>query len=150
MRRGITLYEVVVALVIFAGSMAAISEAVSTGMRAAVQSRLQSQAILLCESKMGEVLAGVVPPQSLAESAFTEPQLEGWKWGLSVKPGPHTGLLLVDVDVAYRLAGNSVDASFSLERLVRDQSAFATSTTAEIAANAANAAAQTQQSPQPN
>ncbi len=130
--------------------MAAISEAVSTGMRAAVQSRLQSQAILLCQSKMGEVLSGVVPPQSLAESAFPEPQLQGWKWGLSVKPGPHNGLLLVDVDVAYRLAGDSVDASFSLERLVRDQSAFATSTTADVA-NAANTAAQqVQQSPQSN
>ena len=90
---------------------------------------------------MGEVLAGVVPPQSLAESAFTEPQLQGWKWGLSVKPGPHTGLLLVEVDVAYRLAGESIDSSFSLERLVRDQSAFATSTTTAIQ-NAANTAAQ--------
>ena len=61
MRRGITLYEVVIALVIFSGSIAAISEGVSTGVRAALQSRLQSQAILLCESKMGEVMAGVVP-----------------------------------------------------------------------------------------
>jgi type II secretion system protein I len=157
MRRGITLYEVVVALVIFAGAMAAISEAVSTGMRAAVQSRLQSQAILLCQSKMGEVISGVVPPQSQAESAFPEPQLQGWKWGLSVKPGPHTGLLLVEVDVAYRLAGDSVDASFSVARLVRDQSAFTSSTTAAIADAAKTALQQaqqnqqqTQQSPQAN
>ena len=61
MRRGITLYEVVIALVIFSGSVAAISEAVSTGMRAAVQSRLQSQAILLAQSKMQEVIAGSFP-----------------------------------------------------------------------------------------
>jgi general secretion pathway protein I len=145
MRRGITLYEVVIALVIFAGAMAAISEGVSTGVRAALQSRLQSQAILLCESKMGEVIAGVVPRSSVGESAFTEPQLEGWTWGLSVKPGPHTGLMLVQVDVAYRLAGESVDASFSMERLVRDPSAFVTSETAVIANNQAQALQQAQQ-----
>jgi len=151
MRRGITLYEVVIALVIFAGSMAAISEAISTGMRASLQSRMQSQAILLCQSKMGEVLGGVIPRQSLSESSFTEPQLQGWKWSLSVKPGPHTGLLLVEIDVANRLSGDAVDASFSLARLVRDPTAFATSETAATAANAAiNAASQTQQTPQQN
>jgi len=148
MRRGITLYEVVIALVIFSGAMAAISEGISTGVRAALQSRIQSQAILLCQSKMGEVIAGVVPHTSVGESAFTEPQLEGWKWGLSVKPGPHTGLLLVEVDVTYRLAANSVDASFSLERLVRDQSAFVTSETAAIANAQKQALEQAQQTQQ--
>jgi general secretion pathway protein I len=150
MRRGITLYEVVVALVIFAAAMAAISEAISTGMRAAVQSRLQSQAILLCQSKMGEVLAGAVPRQSTGDSAFTDPGLDGWKWGLSVKPGPHTGLLDVEVDVNYRLAGNSVDASFALERLVRDPSAFANSNTEAIANAAATALRNAQQLQQQN
>jgi type II secretion system protein I len=156
MRRGITLYEVVIALVIFSGAIAAISEGISTGVRAALQSRIQSQAILLCESKMGEVMAGVVPRSSVAESAFTEPQLDGWKWGLSVKPGPHTGLMLVEVEVNYRIAGDAVDASFSLERLVRDPSAFVTSETAAIATaqqqalEQARETAQAQQSSQQN
>ena len=153
MRRGITLYEVVIALVIFSGSVAAISEAVSTGMRAAVQSRLQSQAILLAQSKMQEVIAGVVPRQSVAQSAFTEPQLEGWNWGLNVQPGPHTGLMLVEVEVNYQLGGPSINSSFSMERLVRDPSAFVTSETAEIAnaqATALQQLQQLQQSPQSN
>ena len=153
MRRGITLYEVVIALVIFSGSIAAISEAVSTGMRAAVQSRLKSHAILLAQSKMQEVIAGVVPRQSVAESAFNEPQLEGWKWALNVKPGPHTGVMLVEVEVSYRLSGPSIDGSFSMERLVRDPSAFLTNEAAEIAnaqATALQQLQQLQQSPQPN
>jgi general secretion pathway protein I len=139
MRRGITLYEVVIALVIFSGAMAAISEGVSTGVRAALQSRLQSQAILLCESKMGEVMAGVVPHSTTGETSFTEAQLQGWTWALNVKPGPQTGLMAVQVDVTYKLAGDSVDASFSLQRLVRDQSAFVTSETAVVATNQAQA-----------
>lgn len=143
MRRGITLYEVVIALALFAGSVAAVSEAIATGARAALQSRLQSQAILLCESKMSEVLVGAVPSQSTSDAAFVEPWLEGWKWSLSVQAGPRTGLILVEVDVACRAASNSVDASFALTRLVRDQQAFATSATAAAAANQ-------QPSPQPN
>jgi type II secretion system protein I len=148
MRRGITLYEVVIALVIFSGAIAAISEGVSTGVRAALQSRLRSQAILLCESKMGEVMAGVVPRSSAAESTFTEPQLQGWTWSLNVKPGPQNGLQLVQVDVAYKLSGDAVDASFSLERLVRDPSAFVTSETAVIANNQAQALQAAQQAAQ--
>src|SRR3984957_13831797 len=153
MRRGITLYEVVIALVIFSGSIAAISEAVSTGMRAAVQSRLKSHAILLAQSKMQEVIAGVVPRQSVAESAFNEPRLEGWKWALNVKPGPHTGVMLVEVEVSYRLSGPSIDGSFSMERLGRDPGAFLTNEAAEIAnaqATALQQLQQLQQSPQPN
>jgi general secretion pathway protein I len=150
MRRGITLYEVVIALVIFSGAIAAISQAVSTGMRAAVQSRLKSQAILLAQSKMQEVIAGVVPRQSVAESAFTEPQLDGWKWGLSVKPGPHTGVMLVEVEVTYQLSGPSIDGSFSMERLVRDPTAFVTSEAADIANAQATALLQAQQLQQQN
>jgi hypothetical protein len=57
------------------------------------------------------------------------------------------------VEVDYRLASNSVDGSFSLARLVRDQTAFASSASAAAAENAANAAAaaqQLQQTPQQN
>jgi general secretion pathway protein I len=144
-RRGITLYEVVIALVIFSGAIAAISEGVSTGVRAALQSRLQSQAILLCESKMGEVMGGVVPRSSTGETSFAEPQLQGWTWAVSVKPGPRTGLQAIQVDVAYKLAGDNVDATFSLSRLVRDQSAFVTSETAIIANNQAQALEAAQQ-----
>ena len=60
--------------------------------------------------------------------------------GLEREAGTAHRPLLVEVDVAYRLAGDSVDASFALERLVNDQSAFQTSTTSAIQ-NAANAAA---------
>jgi type II secretion system protein I len=148
MRRGITLYEVVIALVIFSGAIAAISEGVSTGVRAALQSRLQSQAILLSESKMGEIIAGVVPRSSAGETAFTESQLQGWTWAVNVKAGPQNGLQLVQVDVAYKLAGDSVDASFSLARYVRDPSAFITSETAVIANNQAQALEAAQQAAQ--
>ena len=130
MRRGITLYEVVLALAIFAGAMAAVSQVVATGARAALQARLQSQAILLCESKMGEVIAGVTQAQPISEATFaSDPTLDGWTWSLAVQPGPRTGVMSVAVSVACRRAGSQVDASFTMTRLVRDLTAFATSET---------------------
>jgi general secretion pathway protein I len=136
MRRGITLYEVVLALAIFAGSMAAISQTIMTGTRAALQSRLQSQAILLSESKMGEIIAGLVPPRS-AGGSFAEPGLEGWTWNATVQPGPRAGIFSVEVTVARPSSGSGVDASFSLTRLVRDQLAFINSATQSAQADAA-------------
>jgi general secretion pathway protein I len=130
MRRGITLYEVVLALAIFAGAMAAISQVVATGARAALQARLQSQAILLCESKMGEVIGGITPAQPVSEATFaTDPTLDGWTWSLTIQPAPRTGVTSVEVSVACRRAGNQVDASFTLARMVRDLTAFQTSET---------------------
>ena len=82
------------------------------------------------------------------ESTFTEPQLQGWTWSLNVKPGPQNGLQLVQVDVAYKLSGDAVDASFSLERYIRDPSAFVTSETAVIANNQAQALQAAQQAAQ--
>ena len=57
-RSGLTLYEVVLSLVILAGSMTALAELIGTGRRAAVQSKLRTQAVLLCQSKLSEVVSG--------------------------------------------------------------------------------------------
>ena len=145
MRRGITLYEVVLALAIFSGSMAAISQIIATGTRAAVQSRLQSQAMLLCQSKMAEVVSGAVPPKAGGESAFTEPGLEGWTYSITLNPGPRLGLQEVVVGVACRNAGSMVDATFSMSRWVRDQTAFLNSGTQAAEADLATKAAELQQ-----
>ncbi len=56
--RGLTLFEVVIAMAIFAGAITALSQALSTATRAALQARLQSQAVLLCQTKMAEVVGG--------------------------------------------------------------------------------------------
>jgi len=142
--RGITLYEVVLALAIFSGSIAAISQGIATGTRAALQSRLRSQAILLSESKMAEVLCGAVPPVSTNDAPFIEPGLDGWRWKLQMGPGPRTGVLRMEVLVTCQRVHESVDASYSLVRLVRDPNAFQnSSTTATAAQNAV--ATQTQQ-----
>lgn len=145
-RRGITLYEVVIAIAIFAGAIAALSEALTTATRAALQSRLQSQAVLLCQTKMAEVVAGATPATSSGSVPFTDPGLEGWSWAVNVAPASHTGINQVEVIVSGPQSANSVDASFTMTRLLRDQQAFVTSATQATKEKALQAGVTHQQS----
>ncbi len=126
-RRGLTLYEVVIALAIFSGAMVGLFQALSTATRAALQARLQSQAVLLAETKMAEVVGGVLPSSSSGDTPFTDVGLEGWSYSIDVMPATHSGVNTVTVSVKCSAAPSSVDASFTMSRLLRDQQAFVTS-----------------------
>jgi Tfp pilus assembly protein PilV len=118
-RRGLSLFEVIVALAIFMGSIAAIGQLVSTGVRGAVQARLQSQAVIRCESKMAEIVSGYLPLRSGATNV-PFPDDSSWNWSVAISSGPHDGLYVVEVTVTHpsgTLAGNQ---SYALRRLVRD------------------------------
>jgi general secretion pathway protein I len=146
LKRGFTLYEVVIALAIFSGAIVAVSQALSTGTRAALQARLQSQAVLLCESKMAEVVGGAVSATSSGEVPFTDPGLEGWTWSVNAGASPRTGISQVEVTVNCRQGANSVDASFVMTRLLRDPQAFVTSATQAAKDKATQAGIAQQQS----
>jgi general secretion pathway protein I len=145
-QRGITLYEVVIALAIFSGAIIALFEALSTATRAALQARMQSQAVLLAETKMAEVVGGALPPTSTGETSFNESGLEGWTYSIKVAASPHQGLNQVQVTVKCPQLPNAVDASFTMTRLLRDQQAFVTSATQAAKAKALQAGVTQQQS----
>src|SRR5258708_1867065 len=48
-RRGLSLFEVLIALAIFMGALAAIGQLIATGARGAVFAKLQTQAVIRCE-----------------------------------------------------------------------------------------------------
>lgn len=123
-RNGITLYEVVLSLAIFAGALAALGPLASTGSRAAVRTKLETQAVLRCESKLAEVLAGIEPLQAVSGGAF-EDAAPGWSWDLSVTSGPRQDLLILEVSAAHTNANGTLDASHKLVRLLRDPGALA-------------------------
>lgn len=60
-RRGLSLLEVILAMAIFLLSMVAISQMVESAARRGIRSQLQSKAALLAESRMNEIVAGVIP-----------------------------------------------------------------------------------------
>ncbi|QDU37744.1 hypothetical protein Mal4_20610 [Maioricimonas rarisocia] len=117
-RRGFTLFEVVLALTIFFGAIAVVAQIVDTGSRAATQAQMNSEAIVRCESKLNEVVAGVIPPQSVSSSTFDDDPL--WQWSLSVIEGPHIDLLELTVTVMHVRTNGFVDSEYTLTRYIRD------------------------------
>tara|TARA_R110002095_G_scaffold173591_2_gene150966 strand:+ start:11889 stop:12353 length:465 start_codon:yes stop_codon:yes gene_type:complete len=118
-RSGLTLLEVLISLSIFLGALAAISQLIGIGSRAALQAQLRTQAIMKCQSKLAEVLAGVQPMDSVTQAAF-EDEDDNWKWSLDVAPGAYENLFMLTVSVTYSGNSEAVSTSYQLMRQVRD------------------------------
>lgn len=118
-RFGLTLLEVLISLSIFLGALTALSQLLGIGSRAAVQSQLRTQAIIKCQSKLAEVLAGVQPMESVSQSGFDDANAN-WKWSLNVEPGDYENLLKLTVLVQYSGNSETVSTSYQLTRQVRD------------------------------
>lgn len=116
-RRGLTMFEVLIALVIFVTSMAAIGQLVSNGVRAALQARFQTQAAMMCEAKLAEVVAGIVP---LTAGQAVYPDDPNWSWTLALSAAPVPHLIRVEVTVKREGTNSKGKASFTMARYVRD------------------------------
>jgi len=99
-RKGITLLEVLVALAIFLLSLIAINQLVSLGADRARDVQLQSQGLQLCQSKLAEVVAGVVPIQTPQSNTLFDED-PNWQWSMdSDSNSSITGLYTVTVHVS--------------------------------------------------
>lgn len=116
-RRGLTLFEVVVSLAIFMGAIAAIGQLISTGARGAVYAKLQTQAVIRCETTLGEILGGYIPLHSTS-GTFSDDST--WTWSVSVAPGQHPGLSIVEVTASHGGRSSMSNVSYTLRRLLRD------------------------------
>ena len=86
-RNGLTMYEVVLSLAILLGSMAVLGQLIATGSRAATQSRLRTRAMLICQTKMAEVIAGNVLMESVNNDVLESTATGEWVWSLEVVGG---------------------------------------------------------------
>lgn len=121
-RQGLTLFEVVLALGILLVAMAALGQLVSTGRRAATQSRLQTQAALICESKLSALLANAEPLQPGSNLPY---ELDpNWTWSLQVLPSADPDLLLLEVTVTSAQVQTGEIGTCTLRRLVRDPALY--------------------------
>lgn len=117
-RRGLTLLEVLLSLGLFLGALAALSQLWYGGVRASVQARLATQAILRCESKLNEVVAGAVPLQTTSDAPFEDDA--GWTWSLQVEAGTHADTLLVTVKASHLGQSGLSSSDYQLRRVIRD------------------------------
>jgi type II secretion system protein I len=118
-RRGINLLEVLVALGIFLGSLAVLSQLVSMGADRAAQVRLQSRGAQLCQSKLNEVVSGV---QQLSSDSGSFDEAPEWNWTLDCEQGDVPNLWNVTVTVK-RDIGEGTPVEFALNQMVLDPSA---------------------------
>lgn len=119
-RRGLTLWEVMLALAILGGSIAVIGQLVRLGVRSAGEARDLAQAQLLCEAKLAELSAGMEPLQGIAAAPF--PYELDWLYSVEVLPVDQAGLLAVRVTVEKLVEDQAWPLSFSLQRWIIDPS----------------------------
>jgi len=129
-RRGISLFEVVLALAIFIGALTAIAQVLRTGSRAAIRAQLQSEAVLLSERRMNEVISGVLPLESVDHAPFDE--RANWSWSLNLADSGVVNLLKLELTVEHAGDNGANKISYHLTRLLRDP---------QVYVDAANAAA---------
>jgi type II secretion system protein I len=100
-RRGLSLLEVVVALAIFLFSVLAITHAVSLGSDRALDVQDQSNASMLCQRKLAELMIGAESLGSSGYTAFQDQGWDGWQWKVDATQQDITGLWSVQVTVKY-------------------------------------------------
>lgn len=123
-RNGLTLLEVIISVAIFLGALTAILEGLAIGQRAELSARLQSEAVLRCEAKMGEIVCGASEAKSSQANPFEDDDIGTWEWSVQVIEAGAAGLLQITVLVEHKPGGDAPNAAFTLVRYMRDPQLF--------------------------
>jgi type II secretion system protein I len=119
-RPGLSLLEVLVALTIFLLSFVAIGKLVTYSSDKAIEIQYQSHATRLAQSKMNEVIAGVVPLEGGGSGNFEEdPE---WHWSVEAEQGGDVSNLWTVTVTVSRTFGGGEEVSSSLTQMVLDPS----------------------------
>ncbi|MFO0944692.1 MAG: prepilin-type N-terminal cleavage/methylation domain-containing protein [Planctomycetota bacterium] len=133
--RGFSLLEVLVALAIFVGSVAALSRLVLLGVENAEYSRWQAEAMMIAECRLAELQSGILTVNSVGTYPSTE--AVGWQWTMSATSEALTGLYRVQFEIK-NISGGPGDGFFlRVHRLYFDETAVEQATTDTTTAEAA-------------
>ncbi len=116
-RCGLSLLEVILALAILGISMAAISQLFFLGARSATQATLRNEANILADTKMAELSAGILEPQSVGQAAIAD--APGWSYSVQIDDGDQPDLLVATVTVRTTDPGQ-VPVAMSITRFIPD------------------------------
>jgi general secretion pathway protein I len=121
-RSGMTLLEVVIALALFFAAMSAIAEILRMGSESSVKAQLQAEASLLGESKLNEVVVGIVPLTPVQSQPFAESPR--WTWSLTVEDDTTLSLKHIGLTVNHLNSGGKPDHEVKFARWMRDPLTF--------------------------
>jgi general secretion pathway protein I len=117
-RSGLSLLEVILSIAILGGAMVVIGHLFNLGYRSALQVRIRSDANLLCDSKMAELAAGVLPAKSTGNQQI--PESPGWNYSIDMQPSQQPGLLIATVTVEQNAEVSATPTSMSIVRFLPD------------------------------
>lgn len=117
-RRGLSLLEVIVAIAILGGALVVISNLIYIGSKAASNVRWTSEAQILCDTKMAELSAGVIPLQSNGLTLIQESPI--WAYSVDIGSTNVNGLLSATVTVQQADATGGTPMQFTLMRWLPD------------------------------
>lgn len=123
MKRGaFSLLEVLLALAILGTSLAAIGAFVRMGSQGAVNAREMTTAQLLCEAKLAEITAGILPAEVGGPWPFDLAEQAGWVYYVDMQPLPQPGLVSLTVTVTQDIPEGVIQRPlmFSLTRWIQD------------------------------
>lgn len=131
-RRGLSLLEAIIAIGIFVGAMAMIGQLLDAGLRMIDIGERETIALLRCESKMEEIVAGIVRISTeMPKEPVPDRDDPHWLTAVMVEPSSVEGLVKVTVTVTYQenigaTATTEEESPFqqSLTRMVVDRSSL--------------------------
>lgn len=124
LRTAFTLLEVILALAILAGAMAAIGELVRGGLRNSREAADLTRAELIAQSIMAQIVTGAIYPEG-ANNVPVE-SYPGWVYSITIDSvGSQQSLLLARVTVQRDLPSSSRPAQFTLDRWIIDPDVIA-------------------------
>lgn len=122
-RAGLSLLEVILALIILGGALVAIGELIRTGSRSARDARDSTTAQVIADSVMSEISAGTIAAQPIDRQP--DPADPEWVYSIRTEQPNQDGLLLVSVvveraDLVDSAFPASIHQSFTLTRWMLD------------------------------
>ena len=132
-RRGMTLLEVLVAMAVFLMALAGIAQLIEFGTDSAVEAARTTTGTRLCQSKMAEVEAGVIPATEDGTGVFEEEPL--WHWsveiGAAVAANTHPVTVRVWIDSGRKIQVTLTQIVFDPEFMGNAAPAIAPPTTTQ-------------------
>ncbi len=117
-RRGLSLLEVILSIAILGSSMVVIGHLYNLGYRSALQAQFRSEANLHADSKMAELVAGVLPIESTGDTDIEE--APGWQYSVQIEDSFQPGLFLATVIVKNGEDSVIIPNGLSIVRFIPD------------------------------
>lgn len=118
-RQGMSLLELIVSTAIFFLSLVAIYGLLDISQRSGVRAKQRGQALRVCQARLAELVAGVLPLES---ADGTDDLATDYQWQISVENEPDAAGALVKATVVAFQANEPRDSRVSLTQIMMDPS----------------------------